>query len=175
MALLNIRQFQANLLNFAHNDVPQHLMRRQIEIAVHLTGILTGPPSAGGTPVDTGFAVSNWRMAVDTIPEGTLGTYQKAAERKLPYRANDPYRFKVKGWPRPPLAGRDRETLINTAFHRGQEFNMTQWKKIGHVIYVFNNVKYLQVLNNGHSQQAPAGFVERAIASTKAWMATKGW
>jgi len=30
-------------------------------------------------------------------------------------------------------------------------------------IYVTNPVPYIQSLNDGHSQQAPAGFVERAI------------
>lgn len=31
-------------------------------------------------------------------------------------------------------------------------------------IYLTNNVPYIQPLNDGHSQQAPAGFVQAAIA-----------
>ena len=30
-------------------------------------------------------------------------------------------------------------------------------------IYITNNVPYINSLNGGHSQHAPAGFVERAI------------
>jgi hypothetical protein len=30
-------------------------------------------------------------------------------------------------------------------------------------LYIFNNVPYIGVLNNGHSTQAPANFVEKAI------------
>ena len=170
MALLNVKGFQANLLRFAEVDVPHNIMRRQIEIALYLIKRLQDK-----TPIDTGFAVSNWRLSVDKIPSGTLGTYQKALDRRLPYRANDPYRFKVKGWPRPPLTGRTREQLIDTAFYRGQLYNATDWKKVGHVIYVFNNVHYMQYLENGHSQQAPKGWIQGTINETRVWMASKRW
>lgn len=33
-------------------------------------------------------------------------------------------------------------------------------------IFVSNNVRYIQVLNNGHSRQAPVGFVEATIERT---------
>lgn len=31
-------------------------------------------------------------------------------------------------------------------------------------LFVTNNVRYIQVLNDGHSKQAPAGFVQAAVA-----------
>lgn len=170
MSLLNIKAFQADLLNFAHKDVPQNLMRRQIEISLYLLSKLQTR-----TPVDTGFAVSNWRMNVDRIPSGTLGTYEKAKVRGMNYDPKDPYRFRKPVLP--PLAGRSRDKLIETAFERGQEYNMTEWKKIGHIIYVFNNVKYIDVLNKGHSKKVTpsSGWIQLCIQEAKVWMKSKGW
>jgi hypothetical protein len=37
----------------------------------------------------------------------------------------------------------------------------------GAVICITNNLPYIVPLNNGHSAQAPAGFVERAVASVE--------
>lgn len=169
----NMEKFQRQLHYFAHNEVPQNMMRRQSEIALHLLDILTGPAETGGTPVDTGFAVSNWRMNVDHMVKGTIGTKEKAEDRRRGYKKNDPYRFRTPKLG--PLTGRGREGFIKYAFEWGQNFNSTEWKKVGHTIYVYNNVKYLQVLENGHSQQAPKGWVKRAIVSTKAWCKSKGW
>jgi len=189
MGLLNIAAFQADLLRFAHEEVPQTLMRRQIEISLYLLNKLQSR-----TPVDTGFAVSNWRMNVDSIPSGTIGTYQKALARKMKHNiastakdralgAITPIKAKILSAPTvvhdrskfQPLQGRTRDKLIETAFERGQNYNMTQWKKIGHVIYVFNNVKYMKSLADGHSTKAPKGWIPMAIAETKAWMKSKGW
>jgi hypothetical protein len=171
----NMEQFQRQLHYFVNKEIPQNMMRRQSEIALHLLDILTGPAATGGTPVDTGFAVSNWRMNVDKMVSGTIGTYQKAKDRQLKWMANDPYRFKTPKRPAKPLTGRGRENFIKYAFEWGQNFNMTEWKRVGHIIYVYNNVKYLQVLENGHSKQAPKGWVKRAIVSTKEWCKSKGW
>ena len=35
--------------------------------------------------------------------------------------------------------------------------------ELGHKFYLVNNVPYIGVLDQGHSQQAPAGFVQAAI------------
>ena len=35
-------------------------------------------------------------------------------------------------------------------------------------LFIVNNVPYIQVLNDGHSQQAPSGFVERAVETAVA-------
>lgn len=35
--------------------------------------------------------------------------------------------------------------------------------KPGVPIFITNNLRYIRALNNGHSQQAPAGFVERGV------------
>jgi len=168
MAIKDLAKFQKQLNYFTENEVPQKLMRRQIEISLYLLNKLQNR-----TPVDTGFAVSNWRMNVDYIPQGVLGSYERAKTRRMPYDPKDPYRFR-----KPieaPLQGRNRDKLIETAFERGQNYNMAQWKKVGHKIFVFNNVHYMKYLANGHSKQAPKGWISLAIAETKAWAKSKGW
>jgi len=35
--------------------------------------------------------------------------------------------------------------------------------KTGRTLYLFNNLPYIERLNNGHSDQAPSGFVELAV------------
>jgi hypothetical protein len=71
------------------------------------------------TPVDTGWARSNWGSAISAPLEGTPGD-------------------------NPTIAG-------------------LKWSLVDGPIYVTNNVNYISILNAGHSQQAPAGFVEIAI------------
>ncbi len=37
-----------------------------------------------------------------------------------------------------------------------------------HAIWICNNVPYINALNNGHSKQAPAGFIENAVENVHA-------
>lgn len=37
----------------------------------------------------------------------------------------------------------------------------------GNTVYISNNLEYIGALNDGHSQQAPAGFVEKAVQVVK--------
>lgn len=39
--------------------------------------------------------------------------------------------------------------------------------KFGSTVYISNNLPYINRLNQGHSQQAPAGFVEKAVQAAK--------
>lgn len=75
------------------------------------------------TPVDTGWARSNWQMSAGSPIESTLG---------LPGTSGVP-----------PL-------VVGYQLRQGP-------------IYITNNVPYIQRLNEGYSQQAPAGFVQAAI------------
>jgi hypothetical protein len=174
MAIKNLPAFNNQLLSFVHDELPDRLMRRQIEISVHLIERLQV-----GNPVDTGFSRSNWRMNVDKIPSGTLGTYEKALARKtVTHHAKDRSFRNVTNPAKGeygPLKGIGRETLISRAFGNSKNFTMTKWKNVGHVIYVFNNVPYVKYLEQGHSGQAPKGFIWIALAETRVWMQAKGW
>ncbi len=85
------------------------------------------------TPHDTGQARANWQVTV---------------------RAARP--------PTTPLIGKldydgDATVAEGTAKIRGTP------RPDGHVVFITNALPYIQALNEGHSQQAPAGFVELAV------------
>lgn len=89
------------------------------------------------TPVDTSQALSNWDV--------TIGA-----------PANDPHG--------PYFAGNFGSTRQQSAAQALAVAKETlKSKKPGQTIFIANNLPYIVRLNEGHSQQVPAGFVERAI------------
>lgn len=89
-----------------------------------------------GTPVDTGWARANW---VPSVGE----RYRGDASNKEPTLADVIARQQIAD-----------EGLAN----------VLKWKAGSGVIFVTNNVPYIQPLNNGHSGQSPRGFVQAAVA-----------
>lgn len=71
------------------------------------------------------------------------------------------------------------DTEEKTATDKGGQATITEaigvikTRKSEQVIHLSNNVKYIGKLNDGHSAQAPAGFVERAVST--AISAFRGW
>ncbi len=90
------------------------------------------------TPVDTGWARANW------IP--TIGT--PASSRGNPASRAD----KLSG--ASAASAEQSASMGNVA----SSYTISQGKT-----FVTNNVPYIQKLNNGSSQKAPAGFVQGAI------------
>lgn len=77
-------------------ELDAHVRERMIRLAVNILGFLTAPPSQGGTPRDTGFAVSNWRIVTteDTITVGdkkavTFGPQMMSRNGLVRYRLSD--------------------------------------------------------------------------------------
>lgn len=95
-----------------------------------------GPVLVYATPILTGRARSNWQGAVNSIPEGTLFYPDPDA---------------------PPSPGEGTEMGL-----RSIEDAAAAYKSGGYVAIV-NNVPYIGDLNDGTSQQAPAGFVQTAV------------
>lgn len=103
------------------------------------------------TPVDTGRAVSNWKVSLD-VPDDTpidpfvpspkghtrKGLWTHAIEPHITQQINAPY-----------IISTGNAVLAN--------------KQPGQVIYITNSVDYIGELNSGSSFQAPAGFVDRAV------------
>ena len=81
------------------------------------------------TPVDTGWARSNWVPSVGSPYDNPVGT---------------------------------REGLDRGPQQSGMAEIGSYQVSLGPV-FISNNVPYIQILNDGHSQQAPAGFVQMAI------------
>lgn len=86
------------------------------------------------TPVDLGWARANWVPSITQAYEANVG------------QPNDP--SDVSAARRRQAEG--RAGLLGYKLTRGP-------------IFVTNNVPYIQKLNEGSSQQAPAGFVQAAI------------
>lgn len=88
------------------------------------------------TPVDSGKAVSNWRVSLNS-----------PNEEKLPSFA-------------PGFKGSTQLVCQQAALEAAQ--SVLKIKKPGDVLYISNPLPYIRRLNDGWSSQAPAGFVERA-------------
>lgn len=89
-----------------------------------------------GTPVDKGRARSNWQVGLGSAPGGTREAFS------------------------PGEGGNTGASNAQAAISAAKEVIA------GHTqgdIYLVNNLPYIVPLNNGHSAQAPAGFVELAV------------
>ena len=88
------------------------------------------------TPVDTGWARANWVPNIGVSRDETVGTRQQA-----------------------------EEGIINTSVQQtGIITVLGRYRLQQGSVFISNNVPYIVSLNFGSSLQAPAGFVQTAIA-----------
>lgn len=92
-----------------------------------------------GTPVLTGRARANWQVNIGAPAAGEVTGFPAAT-------AGDSV----------GLPGASGTFAIQAAIAATAEFK-------GGSIFIVNNLPYIVPLNEGHSQQAPAGFVQTAI------------
>jgi hypothetical protein len=142
-----IGKFVSDLYLFADMDVPREFKRRQIEVMKHLYDEVRE-----GTPVDTGHAVRNWQMTVgatnsDIIEEGAGKTGQEIVDSG----AFD------------SMAPGTKDIGVRKGIERGVDS-----------VHVFNNVHYIQSLEDGHAKKKPGAFVASAIMRAKARIAAYG-
>jgi len=100
-----------------------------------VANLVSSPDTGYGTPVDTGWARSNWVPSIGQAFGGTAGT-KAAAEAGI---------------------------LDTGAQQRGLAQVAAAYRLTQGSIFISNNVPYIARLNEGSSQQAPAGFVQNAI------------
>jgi len=91
-----------------------------------------------GTPVDTGTARSNWVVSLD-------GSYENIREAYS------------------PLEGGDISETENAQAAIAQGQAVIAQAKSEQEIHLTNNLPYIVPLNEGHSAQVPAAFVEEAV------------
>lgn len=89
------------------------------------------------TPVDTGRARSNWQVALDAPASGVIDAYSPGTEQST--------------------AGPNARAALD----QGKDV-IGQYRK-GNEIHITNNLPYIGKLNEGHSAQAGANFVEKAV------------
>ncbi len=90
------------------------------------------------TPKDTTFASLNWVPSIGQPFEGTAGTKAEALER-----------------------------ILDTATQQSGIAKLASYKLIQGRIFITNNVPYISRLNDGHSGQAPIGFVQKVVATAQ--------
>jgi hypothetical protein len=89
------------------------------------------------TPVDTSQALSNWRVTTAGAISAYIG---------------------------PHVAGHQGSTRVASAkMAMAEAERAIMSSRPLDVLVIFNSVPYIRRLNEGHSAQAPAGFVEKAI------------
>lgn len=88
------------------------------------------------TPVDESTALSNWVLTTE-----------------------EPFALQLDAYV-PGQQGSTREESGQLALAQGEQ--QLALKKPGDPIYITNNLPYIRRLNEGYSDQEPAGFVERA-------------
>lgn len=89
------------------------------------------------TPVDTGRARSNWQVEIGRAAKGVIDAYVPGEE------------------------GSTAGPNTQMALALGAAAIATY--KAGESIHLTNNLPYIGALNDGHSAQAPVGFVETAV------------
>ena len=92
-----------------------------------------------GIPVDTGRFRGSWVLGENQASAYDAGEYQPATG-------------KYRGQTQPP-ASPALEKRVSIGYQAGQE-------KIGNVYHISNSLPYAEALANGHSTQAPAGWVD---------------
>lgn len=131
--MATFKQVESKLRNAAKN------VRQNGSVVVRKVALAIDQALVMSTPVDTGRARANWQ--VDQL-EPSKTTIEFGTSSK-----------EVDVVARGAAAG---DFAIKAAIAKTRGFN-------GSVLYITNNLPYIIPLNNGHSQQAPLGFIEAAI------------
>jgi hypothetical protein len=102
------------------------------------------------TPADVGTALSNWQVTLDTPASEIIPAYAPSPKGKVIKRV----------WTHAvdPLA----TIAANAPSVMDNARSVLSHKQPGQPIFITNNMPYIQLLNSGSSEQAPAGFVDRA-------------
>lgn len=118
-------------------------IQRNVDKTVRRVALAADQAVVLGTPVDTGRARSNWRVSLGSPVFDTVEPFAPGARLGLGEQAN-----------------------AQGAIAQGAA--VIGARRDGQDIWISNNVPYIGALNDGSSDQAPANFVEAAIAQAVA-------
>lgn len=91
------------------------------------------------TPVDTSQAKSRWQCGLNAAPDAVYGPFFPGSHGST--------------------AGPSEAAAINTGRL------VIQRARPGDVVFVSNNVPYINRLNDGYSKQAPANFIQQGVSA----------
>lgn len=113
------------------------------------------------TPVDQGYAMSNWQAGlgqsfIDTVEpaEASPRGYWASIQQPPPLGTSTKWTHRVD----PSITHAANSQPAKDAIAA-----VLEQKRPGEMITLVNNLPYIQELDNGTSDQAPAGFVDRAL------------
>lgn len=112
---------------------------------VKKTAVVVDQAVVLATPVDTGRARSNWIVSTGSPSGGTRKPYAPGSH-----------------------LGTSESGNAGGAIAQGHA--AVSGRLPGQPIFIVNNLPYIEELNNGHSDQAAAGFVEKAIQAGNAFL-----
>lgn len=157
-----VAPFIDEINKFIENEVPQEFARRQIDVTLFLLKRLKEE-----TPKYTGHARNNWMMSVDSV------TGKENGER---YWDEDDGDWATTSSPIPEqmyrgfLADRVSVGAYNFSFKAGKSVKGFGNKGKSSTFWVFNNVRYMQALIDGHSKKAPQGWFDIVLMETSAYI-----
>lgn len=143
--MIDIWGFQKELNAFIEDEIPREWKRRVIDIICFLyDGIISRNPVAGNDP--------------DTKKEyGIPGGFSKG-NWKVDLGISDDVEGSREN-PPSPLSDNDIRSKLGVLKMKNPD-----------IVWVYNNAKYIQALEDGHSRQAPRGMVSSAVSQTRAFM-----
>lgn len=140
MASTNLRQFAGNI-NRTADRIP-----RAVDAIIKAAGRAVAHRVIDGTPVDTGEARSNWLVSLGVPIRGTIAPY-------TPYPKHS------------KALGRGTSETANAAGAKARADGAINARQPGQKLIIQNNTEHIEDLNRGSSKQAPALFVDLAIAA----------
>lgn len=103
------------------------------------------------TPVDKGDALSNWQASLDAPVNAPIPAFAPSPRGRM-----------VEGrWTHTVSPEATREANAPATLAAGKI--IIEGKQPGQPVFLTNVLPYIQGLNEGNSEQAPAGFVDRAV------------
>ena len=145
---MNLAEFSSKVRNFAQKVVPEKVVVFQKKIVLEALRRVVLK-----TPVDTGRARGNWQVTIGKQAEGVIDNSKWDKKRKVS-KVNEA------GLPQ-NLNTTDRD-VINAGLAA-----ITDLPPFS-VVYVTNNLEYIEYLEEGSSSQAPEGMVALTIEELKA-------
>jgi hypothetical protein len=111
------------------------------DVAVKAASSATLRELAQATPIDTGEAVSNWQVGIGSAPSNAIPAFAPGHQGST--------------------ADTNRLAMLEAGLAALDGYVSGQ----GAAVHIVNNAKHIGALNDGHSKQAPANFVEMAVAA----------
>lgn len=136
----------ADRVQALRESVPVIVSEKAVEAATVIVTDLTNV-----TPADTGAAISNWQLTLDTPAEAP----------REPFNASPRGRMRQGVWTHAVDPALTREANAPPTLDAAKI--VLADRVPGQPIFISNVLPYAEILDQGSSDQAPAGFVDRAV------------